>query len=41
MIDIAEYYFRTYRHLLDGVIVAEFDPESNRMSVVGSTVVGE
>lgn len=38
---LAEYYFRTYRHLLDGVIVAEFDSESNRMSVVGSTVVGE
>ena len=33
---LAEYYFRTNRHLIGKVIVAEFDPVSNEMRVVGS-----
>ncbi len=32
---LAEYYYRTYRHLLGGIIIAEFDPLAFRMNVVG------
>ena len=33
---LAEYYFRTNRHLLGKVIIAEFDPASREMRIVGS-----
>ncbi len=33
---LAEYYFRTYRHLLGTIIVAEFDPESKEFRIVSS-----
>ena len=33
---LAEFYFRTNRHLLGEVIVTEYDPISNDMRVVGS-----
>lgn len=32
---LAEYYYRTYRHLLGKIQVAEFDPASNTMKIVG------
>ena len=32
---LAEYYYRTYRHLLGKTQVAEFDPASNTMRIVG------
>ena len=32
---LAEYYYRTYRHLLGKTQVAEFDPVSNTMRIVG------
>ena len=31
----AQYYFRTNRHLLGTIKVAEYDPETKEMSVVG------
>ena len=33
---LAEYYFRTYHHLLGNIQVAEFDPASKTMRIVGS-----
>lgn len=33
---LAEYYFRTNRHLLGKTIIAEFDPASSEMRVIGS-----
>lgn len=33
---LAEYYYRTYRHLLGTIIIAEFDPESNSFRIIGS-----
>lgn len=32
---LAEYYFRTYRHLLGKVIVAEYDPVSDELRIIG------
>ena len=32
---LAEYYYRTNKHLLGRIIVAEFDPENNTFRVVG------
>lgn len=34
---LAEYYYRTYHHLLGKIKVAEFDPENNKMRIVGET----
>ena len=31
---LAEYYYRTYRHLLGNIIVAEFDPDSKSMRFI-------
>ena len=31
---LAEYYYRTNRHLLGGIKVAEFDPEKNQMRII-------
>lgn len=28
---LAEYYFRTYKHLLGDIIVAEYDPKTNKL----------
>ena len=33
---LAEYYFRTNRHLLGATKVAEFDPETRQMRIIGS-----
>ena len=32
---LAEYYYRTYKHLLGKIIVAEFDPKKEQMRIVG------
>ena len=32
---LAEYYFRTNRHLLGAIKVAEYDPETKELRVVG------
>lgn len=31
---LAKYYFRTYRHLIGKIKVAEYDPESNQLHIV-------
>ncbi len=31
---LAEYYYRTYRHLLGNINIAEYDPEKNQMRVI-------
>ena len=31
---LAEYYYRTYRHLLGNIVVAEFDPDSKSMRFI-------
>ena len=33
---LAEYYYRTNRHLLGKIMVAEFNPENNQMRIIGS-----
>ena len=33
---LAEYYYRTNRHLLGKTIIAEYDPETNEMKIVGT-----
>ena len=33
---LAEYYYRTYRHLLGTIKIAEFDTESNSFRIIGS-----
>ena len=33
---LAEYYYRTNKHLLGKIIVAEYDPENDQLRVVGS-----
>lgn len=33
---LAEYYYRTNHHLIGKVIVAEYDPLTNKMQIVGS-----
>ncbi|MCR4645290.1 MAG: hypothetical protein K5695_07765 [Oscillospiraceae bacterium] len=35
---LAEYYYRTYRHLLGAIQIAEFDPETNGFRIIGSKV---
>ncbi len=32
---LAEYYFRTYRHLLGSIQVAEYDPSINELHIIG------
>lgn len=32
---IAEYYFRTNRHLIGRIKAAEYDPETNSLRIVG------
>lgn len=32
---LAEYYFRTNRHLIGKTKVAEYDPESKEMHIIG------
>lgn len=32
---LAEYYYRTNRHLLGSIAVAEYDPERNEMHIIG------
>ena len=36
---LAEYYFRTNRHLLGNIVVAEFDPENKDFHVIGQNTV--
>ena len=31
---LADYYYRTYKHLLRKIIVAEFDPEREQLRIV-------
>ncbi len=33
---LAEYYYRTNRHLLGDITIAEFDPEENELRVIGT-----
>ena len=33
---LAEYYFRTNRHLLGKTIIAEYDPDADELRIVGS-----
>ena len=33
---VAEYYYRTYRHLLGTIIIAEFDPETKDFRIISS-----
>lgn len=33
---LAEYYYRTNRHLLGGIKVAEYDPERDYLRIIGS-----
>lgn len=33
---LAEYYYRTNKHLLGNIIVAEYDPEEDQLKVIGS-----
>ena len=35
---LADYYYRTYRHLLNGVLVIEIDPDNHVVQVLGSDV---
>lgn len=35
---LAEYYFRTNRHLLGTIKVAEYDPETKELRVVGTNI---
>lgn len=32
---LAEYYYRTYKHLIGKIIVAEFDPAKDQMRIIG------
>ena len=34
---LAEYYYRTYRHLLGNIKIAEYDPEKNQMRIIGGS----
>lgn len=34
--NLAEHYYRTYRHLLGAIKIAEFDPETNGFRIIGS-----
>ena len=33
---LAEYYYRTYHHLLGAIKIAEFDPETNSFRIISS-----
>jgi len=33
---LAEYYYRTYHHLLGAIKIEEFDPETNSFRIIGS-----
>ena len=37
---LAEYYFRMNRHLLGNIVVAEFNPETETMRIVGCNKTG-
>ena len=34
---LAEYYYRTYRHLLGNIKIAEYDPEKKQMRILGES----
>ncbi|MBQ9870991.1 MAG: hypothetical protein IJM27_03590 [Eubacterium sp.] len=38
---LAEYYYRTYRHLLKGITVAEFDLEMETLQVIGQSNIDD